>query len=105
MAEIAVGAGENGSTVTAAVGDMVRIELAENATTGFRWQVASVDSSVLRLQSDDFAPSGSGVGSGGLHVFRWAAVGRGSTDLRLELKRSWEAGLAKSTLAIRVSVV
>jgi inhibitor of cysteine peptidase len=105
MAEFTVRAGEHGSTVTAAVGDVVKIELAENPTTGFRWQVAAVDSSVLRLQSDDFAPGGPAVGSGGLHVFHWAAAGRGGTDVRLELKRSWEAGPAKSTFAIRVSVL
>lgn len=105
MAEITVRAGENGSTVTAAVGDVVKIELAENPTTGFRWQIASVNSSILRLQSDDFAPSGPPVGSGGLHVFRWAAAGRGNTDVQLELKRSWETAPAKSTFAIRVSVL
>ncbi len=105
MAEIVVREGETARTVTVATGDEVKVELSENPTTGFRWQVTSVDAGVLRLQSDDFVPSaGAAVGSSGLRVFRFAAVNSGGTEVRLELKRPWEAQPPRSTFAILVSV-
>jgi len=104
-AEIVVRDSENGRAVSASIDDVVRIELSENPTTGFRWQLSSIDAGVLSLQSDVFTPaSGAAVGGGGFHVFRFVAGGRGSCHVQFELRRSWESGLASSTFAIRVSV-
>lgn len=105
MAEFAVANGENDRTVLIAVGDVVKIELPENPTTGFRWQVMSAGDGVLSLRSDDFAASPDpAIGAGGLRRFRWSAVGAGTARLRLELKRSWEVGRPRSAFAIRVVV-
>ena len=105
MSDIVIGQDDGGRGVTAAVGDRIRIELPENPTTGFRWQVETVDAAVLRLAATDFQPSASAaIGGGGLGVFHFDVIGSGSADLRLELKRSWETQSPRSTFSIRVSV-
>ncbi len=108
MAEIVVGAGENGRLFGVAVGDSVRIELPENPTTGFRWQMepSSFEGvSALRLQSVEYQTADrTGVGGGGRRVFRFSAVARGHVSLRLELLREWERQAARETFVITVDV-
>ncbi len=105
MTEIVLGSGNNGGTVTLATGDRLRVVLTENPTTGFRWQLTPVDVAVLRLEMDDYqrAP-GTGVGGGGARVFRFAAVGPGNVNLRLELKRAWELQAAREAFTTTVVV-
>jgi inhibitor of cysteine peptidase len=105
MTEIVVTESEAGRDVTAAVGDKIEIVLPENPTTGFRWRIASFDVGVLRQEGDEYvAGTATGVGGGGQRVFRFDAAGRGSANIRLELKRSWEEQSPMSTFAIRVQV-
>lgn len=105
MVEIAVGEGQNGAGVSATVGDELKLELAENPTTGFRWQPTGIDDRTLQLRGDDFVPAaGAAIGGGGRRLFRWAVLRPGVTDVRLELKRPWEAAAPRSTFGIRVSV-
>ena len=105
MAEIAVGEAQNGSSLTMTVGDELKLELPENPTTGFRWQPGGIDDSILQPRTDDFVPAvGAAIGGGGRRLFRWAALRPGITDVRLELKRPWEAAAPRSTFGIQVSV-
>ncbi len=105
MSEIVVKESDAARSVTAVIGDRVKIELPENPTTGFRWQVASIDAGILRPQADDYvAGADTGVGGGGLRVFFFEAASSGAADVRLELKRSWEPQSPRSTFAIRVLV-
>ena len=105
MVQIAVGEGQNGASVSATVGDELKLELAENPTTGFRWQPTGIDDRILQLRGDDFvSAAGAAIGGGGRRLFRWAAVHPGVTEVRLELKRAWETSAPRSTFGIRVSV-
>jgi inhibitor of cysteine peptidase len=105
MAEIAIGAGQNGSSLTLSVGDEVRLDLQENPTTGFRWQPVGIDTAILQLRADDFAPTaGAAIGGGGARRLRWAMLRPGVTELRLELKRAWEASAPRSVFTIQLSV-
>ena len=108
MTETVVGAGDNGRLVAVSVGDSVRIELPENPTTGFRWQMEPSslgDVSALRLQSVEYQMAvAAGVGGGGRRVFRFSAVARGHVGLRLELLREWEGQAARETFVITVDV-
>ena len=67
--------------------------------------MASIDGGVLRAVAEDFvAGAAAGAGGGGQRVFCFDAGSRGAADVRLELKRSWEAQSPRSTFAIRVLV-
>ncbi|MBS0517521.1 MAG: protease inhibitor I42 family protein [Proteobacteria bacterium] len=105
MAEILIGEGHNGGTITGRPGDILVIRLAENPTTGFRWSATQADPEMLRPQSDDFEPAaGTGLGGGGLRTFRYLLTGGGDTALALQLARPWEATAPRSEFRIRVSI-
>ncbi|NJD08715.1 MAG: hypothetical protein FIA97_19810 [Methylococcaceae bacterium] len=85
---IEVDAQANGQIITLAQGQGVVIRLPENPTTGYRWTVASCEG--MRLEADDYFPSGGGVGAAGTRRFRWRPVGSGAFQIGLVLRRAWE---------------
>ena len=81
-----------GRPLSVARGDTVVVSLDEIPTSGYRWEVAGIDPTVLHLTDDDYIPSGGGgVGGGGQRDFQFEVVGPGQTELRLIRRRSWEA--------------
>jgi predicted secreted protein len=91
MIEVAGVSVPDGHPVLARRGDLVRVQLEENATTGYRWSVAEVDDA-LRIESDDFTPPGSGAaGAAGQRVVVVRPLRTGDARLVLHLQRSWEA--------------
>ena len=105
MPDLAVTEGHNGGTVSAKVGDVLVVQLSENPTTGFRWVPASVDTNTLALAGDEFqSVASSGVGGGGLRIFRFATRSQGSSTLELKLTRSWESGPPRAIFTVRVNV-
>ncbi len=71
-----------------AVGSDVVVRLQENATTGFRWRLASPPGG-LEPTGDDYQ-AGDVPGAGGVRRFTLRAAGPGSYRVRAELRRSWE---------------
>jgi inhibitor of cysteine peptidase len=68
----------------------LEVDLEENPTTGFSWQVASFPS-LLELKGSDYLPDApQRCGSGGRKVFHFVVARPGSGSLRLEYRRSWE---------------
>jgi len=104
MGEIVATEKHNGGVVTARVGDSVVLKLEENPTTGFRWEIASVDSQVLALTQDEVQPASLGIGGGGLRVFHFMTKKPGTAELELRLVRSWESGAPKSVFRVRITV-
>jgi inhibitor of cysteine peptidase len=105
MAEIAVKQDQNGSTVSAKVGDSLIVELPENPTTGFRWVPGELDASIVAPQSDEFIlGSNTGVGAGGVKVFRFLVKGHGSARVQLRLARAWESGVPSKLFEIHINV-
>jgi inhibitor of cysteine peptidase len=105
MAEIVVGEGHNGGTISAKTGDRIVIRLPENPTTGFRWQAEPANLEVLELQSDEFAQAASAaMGSGGVRILQYLARGAGNTSIALRLGRPWEANAPRSQFTIGVAV-
>ncbi len=105
MSEIQITQGYNGSQVSAHVGDTLTIALPEIPATGFRWTPDTVDAKILSFAGDEFQPgSQSGVGGGGIHVFRFAAQATGSTQVRCTLARPWETTSPRDVFNIQVSV-
>ena len=78
---------DSGRTVQLRKGDILEITLAENRTTPYRWRFAQRPSRrVLRLKKSEYVPSPAPpgvVGRGGKHVYRFRAIRRGITSLRL----------------------
>lgn len=95
---------DDGTTVTARVHDTVRLTLAANRTTGFRWSIAVDDPAVLDVSGDDHAPRGEAPGAAGTTVFTLAARAPGTTRLRATLARAWERGAAPAE-SVAVTVV
>jgi len=75
------------------LGETFEIMLEANATTGFSWEIAEIDEDIVQLMESEYIadPNAEGlVGKGGKAVFRFEAVGRGETALKLVYRRSWE---------------
>ncbi|HXQ38595.1 MAG TPA: protease inhibitor I42 family protein [Anaerolineales bacterium] len=95
-----------GSSLELQVGETLGVTLPGNPTTGFQWEVDSVDSAILRQVGElEFEPSGNAVGSGGTVTLRFAAVGAGQTELKLIHRRPFEENVAPTqTFEVSVTV-
>ncbi|SHH61552.1 inhibitor of cysteine peptidase [Sporobacter termitidis DSM 10068] len=80
-------------------GDIGRVTLGGNPTTGYTWHYAVSDSAVLMLASESYQPSGDpGVGSGGAYVWDFKALKAGTAAITFKYYRDWE-GEASATAA------
>ena len=82
---------DSGSEVDVHVGDTVSIRLAENPTTGYRWNVANVDDSLVNIDDSEFVESpGSGIGGGGTRLITLSVRSPGVARASLKNQRPWE---------------
>lgn len=84
---------DSGRPAEIGLGDSFTVELKSNPTTGFGWQVreSPEDPPVLEKKADSFTASqGNLCGAPGKHIYRFTAVSRGKTTLRLVYLRPWE---------------
>ena len=104
MSEIVVTEADNGSSISATVGDSLVIKLPEIPTTGYRWAPQASDAQIVELQTDEFnAAAGSATGGGGTRVLRYLVKRPGSAHLLFQLARSWEPGSPKQTFDLQVN--
>lgn len=76
-------------------GDIVRVVLDENPTTGFRWTVAASDEAHVVQVGSDLAPgSPARPGAGGRREIRFSAVATGNASVELQMRREWSAEVA-----------
>jgi len=97
---------DTGSTVALRAGDTMDVVLDGNPTTGFSWETAAIDASVLKqLGEPGFEPYTNLIGSGGKFTFRFEAVSSGQTLLRLVYHRPWETEVSpEKTFEVTVVV-
>ena len=83
---------DNNGQVTLKQGQELTIALEANPTTGYRWELAECNQSILIQQgeSSDAASQPVRPGSSGLESWRFAAKAEGETELRLVYHRPWE---------------
>lgn len=82
---------DNGKNVSLTVGESMVIELAGNPTTGYGWELADIDQSLLASETMQFILSDSNLtGAGGHYSFRFNAFKAGSSVLKLVYRRVWE---------------
>jgi predicted secreted protein len=111
---VAAGTGEavridssyNGGSVELQPGQELEVTLEGNATTGYLWEIGSVDATILRpVGVPQINPSSDADGAGGWFVFRFAGVAPGATKLELVYHRPWEKDVPPSeTFSVRVVV-
>lgn len=85
------------------------IRLPSNPSTGYGWQVVTVNRTVLQQEgAATYVPNPNPrkwVGVGGVEVFRFRVIGAGNTQLRLAYRRWWERSQRPAqTFGLRVIV-
>lgn len=90
-----MGRDDNGKTLKIKVGDVIRVKLKSNRTTGYSWAIVSgkTDAKVLKADEIEYAvdehPAGM-VGVGGNDFCTFTALAPGKTDISLGYARPWE---------------
>lgn len=75
----------NNWNMTCQVGDRIVVMLRMNGSTGYTWQVATIDNTVLEYVQSHFTPdSGDLAGSPGTYAMEFNVTGVGSTQLVLQ---------------------
>jgi inhibitor of cysteine peptidase len=92
MDEIVISERNKGQTFNVRQGDPIVFSLAENPSTGYRWEIAIEDAHVVKLQGSDFVTSPrANIGAGGTRTFTLEALLPGTSMVRLTLRRAWES--------------
>jgi inhibitor of cysteine peptidase len=80
---------DSGGACSVRVGDEITVVLAENPTTGYRWQ-PDIDTARLQLTADHYEGPERPVGTGGTRHLTFASLQPGPVQLHLVKRRSWE---------------
>jgi predicted secreted protein len=112
--EITLRAEQAGEVVHVRPGDTIVVDLEENLSTGYSWEVDELDESVVERTASTAvaptvaptgAPSGALLGAAGRRVLTFTARAPGDAGVRLALRRPWEGGGPPArTLTFPVSV-
>jgi inhibitor of cysteine peptidase len=81
---------DNDRTVEVRLGDVVRITLPENASTGFRWTIDRYDEDIIEALGSEPRYTAGDVGSGGEILFTFKAKKAGRGEIALKHWRHWE---------------
>jgi inhibitor of cysteine peptidase len=80
-----------GQTIEMNVGDIFTVELEGNPSTGYTWEVAEMDTALLKQVGEmEFETDNDLVGASGVLILRFEAIGPGETALILVYHRPWE---------------
>jgi inhibitor of cysteine peptidase len=95
----------NDREVTLTIGEVVEISLAENPTTGFRWELRVKPEPSCSLIKDWSESATGPPGKGGTHRWQFQAVRPGTGEIKLEYRRPWEQEAApRHSFNLRVRV-
>ncbi len=89
---------DSGKTVEINVGDDLEIVLPGNPTTGYVWEVSSLDSDLLKLNKSDFLANDKAIGSGGKEIIKLHAISQGTSEVRLIFHRPFERNVPPVTI-------
>lgn len=88
---------DSGGTIQMANGDLLRVELEANPTTGYSWQTLDLNSWVLagtdRPELHRPASDEPLIGAGGTLILDFRAVGAGTSPVKLAYMRAWETNV------------
>lgn len=81
----------NGKTISMPTGQTLEIQLEGNITTGYEWQIISVEETILKPNGEPKYNSDSKLaGAGGEFIFKFDAKNPGEAHLKLGYLRPWE---------------
>ncbi|GAK61400.1 secreted protein-like protein [Candidatus Vecturithrix granuli] len=84
---------KSGSIVEMTAGDVFVIVLEGNPTTGYTWELDTLDATIVQqIGEAEFTPESDAIGSGGKFTFRFQAISAGQSFLKLLYHRPWEQG-------------
>jgi inhibitor of cysteine peptidase len=98
---------DSGKLIEMRIGNSILVELPGNPTTGYTWEVSSIDPLILHKSGDSkFSTNSNVIGSPGKMTLRFKVVGEGKTALVLAYRRSWEKNIAPiKTFSVNVIAV
>ncbi len=87
------------------VGDSFEVALGSNPSTGYSWEISSIDGNMLEMSAEDFIPSPIPmVGSSGSQVFTLKALEKGTTEIIFIYKRPWDDDSVSAEKVIRINI-
>ena len=82
---------DNGTTINLGIDDPFEVELTGNPTTGYIWEVASFEASIIKqIGEARFDPVDGKPGSDGKYTFEFQTIAAGQTSLNLIYHRKFE---------------
>jgi inhibitor of cysteine peptidase len=90
MGAVTVTPADDGKSVVIGVGDLLRVELEENPTTGFRWEIDQLPPLIQLQQCSYLRNPETSIGGSTRRVFEFRSVATGTSELKLKRWRAWE---------------
>jgi len=93
------------SPINTTVGSVFMIKMTSNPTTGYTWNIESIDKSILKVINKDYKQSNSGlIGAGGTEIWQIKALKTGQTSISFGYMRPWEGKEALKRAVYRVYI-
>lgn len=99
---------DSSRTVGLRMGQVLRLDLDSNATTGYTWEISErseIETLNPKGRPRYVVPESRLAGAGGYQMFRFIPVRQGSAVIRFEYLRPWEKGIKPvKTFIVRVVI-
>lgn len=80
-------------TVQIRVDDELELILPANLTTGYIWEISSLNAELLRLNTTHFIASDKTIGAGGIEIIKFQAITAGENQVKLIFHRPFEQNI------------
>ena len=94
----------SGQTVTAQLGQQIRLSLEQNGTTGYQWQLGGTCAPLLDLKSDQTIPASGLLGAPSTRTWVFVGHQKGRCEIRLRDARPWEPASTGKKLRFAVII-
>jgi len=85
---------DNGISIELNPGNRFELKLEGNPSTGYTWEVISIDLNIIKqIDEPTFKSSSTALGAGGEMTFHFQTVHVGQTSLNLAYHRPWEKNI------------
>lgn len=89
-----VSANNNAGSIAVHEGDTVEIQLDETPTSGYAWELDSMNSNIAELVSNEYKlHDGAGIGGGGKRVMKFLVHSKGNGSIKLKNWQRWSGDI------------